>query len=375
MKPHLRLALGLVALASCERAAPPLQAEFSVAEAMSAPADPRFERALAPRAFRFPEDHGPKPAFQTEWWYFTANLADDQGREFGCQLTFFRRAPRFEPASSASSWSSRDVFMAHFALLDVAGARFRAFERFERGGELGLAGATLEPQWSVWNRDWSASGSLERGGVVRLVAGEGDARLELTLRSRTGPVLHGDGGLSRKGAAPGAASYYYSLPRLDAEGTMALDGREHRVRGRAWFDREWSTSALDEEQAGWDWFALRLGDAGELMLYSLRRRDGARDPHASGSWIGPDGTLRALQPDEFSIEVLEHWRSPRTAVRYPSKWRVRVPSRGVELVLTPLLAAQELELTVRYWEGAVRIQGSVAGAPVDERGYVELAGY
>lgn len=375
MRTRIGLSLALVALASCERGAPPIQAELSVAEVMSAPADPRFERARTPREFRFPADHGAQPAFQTEWWYFTANLADEQGREFGCQLTFFRRATRFEAPQANSSWSSRDVFMAHFALLDVAQARFEAFERFERGGELGLAGAALEPQWSVWNRDWSASGSLERGGVVRLVVAQGAARLELELRSQTDPVLHGERGLSRKGSAPGAASYYYSLPRLDAVGTIALDGREHRVRGRAWFDREWSTSALGEEQAGWDWFALPLGGAGELMLYSMRRRDGARDPHSSGTWVEPDGSHRTLAPDEFTVEVLEHWTSPRSKARYPAKWRVRVPARGAELELTPLIADQELELAVRYWEGAVRIRGVIAGAPVDARGYVELAGY
>jgi predicted secreted hydrolase len=32
-------------------------------------------------------------------------------------------------------------------------------------------------------------------------------------------------------------------------------------------------------------------------------------------------------------------------------------------------------VTVLYWEGAVRIQGTRAGQPVTGRGYVELTGY
>ena len=49
---------------------------------------------LAPRPFAFPADHGPHPAFRTEWWYWTGNLreAGGGGRRFGFQLTFFRTA-------------------------------------------------------------------------------------------------------------------------------------------------------------------------------------------------------------------------------------------------------------------------------------------
>jgi len=41
----------------------------------------------------------------------------------------------------------------------------------------------------------------------------------------------------------------------------------------------------------------------------------------------------------------------------------------------PLLADQELDLAVRYWEGAVRVQGMRAGKAVGGNGYVELTGY
>jgi hypothetical protein len=30
---------------------------------------------------------------------------------------------------------------------------------------------------------------------------------------------------------------------------------------------------------------------------------------------------------------------------------------------------------VRYWEGAVRVEGSVGGRPIGGHGYVELVGY
>jgi len=361
------------ALVSCERTPPPIAAKLSVSEVLTGAADPRFARADAPREFESPADHGPHPEFQSEWWYFTANLRDDAGREFGCQLTFFRRASRFDAPSSSSAWAARDIFMAHFAVSDVAAGEFHAFERFERGA-LELAGATGDP-WRVWNRDWSASGSLDRDGTTRLVAEEDGVAIDLELLATVAPILNGERGLSRKGAAPGAASYYYSSPGMRASGELTLDGAKRRVAGSCWLDREWSTSALDAEQIGWDWFALDLGDAGHLMLYSMRRRDGRRDPHSSGTWIGSNGEAVKLASDEFEIEATARWTSPRTGSTYPSTWIVRVPSRDAQFKIVPLLADQELDLAVRYWEGAVRVEGRVDALELDSRGYVELTGY
>jgi predicted secreted hydrolase len=51
-----------------------------------------FERAQPGRSFSFPLDHGPHDEYQTEWWYYTGNLSSADGRKFGYQLTFFRRA-------------------------------------------------------------------------------------------------------------------------------------------------------------------------------------------------------------------------------------------------------------------------------------------
>jgi predicted secreted hydrolase len=36
---------------------------------------------------------------------------------------------------------------------------------------------------------------------------------------------------------------------------------------------------------------------------------------------------------------------------------------------------QELFTTVRYWEGAVDVTGTLGNSPLSGRGYVELTGY
>jgi predicted secreted hydrolase len=333
-----------------------------------------FARALSVRDFSFPRDHGPHPRFRNEWWYWTGNLETASGRHFGFQLTFFRTALSPMPAVRASAWATTQVYMAHFTLTDVAAGRFFAFERFSRGA-MGLAGARADP-FRVWLEDWSAVG---RGGsaplTLALHAADGDVAIELTLEAAKPVVLHGERGLSRKGAEAGNASYYYSFTRMATRGSVTVGSERYRVVGLSWMDREWSTSMLGKGQVGWDWFALQLDDGREVMFFRLRRKDAPAKGTGAGTLVHADGSTRALAAADVRVEVLDRWPSPGDGARYPARWRFRVPGERLDLEISPYVANQELRVAVRYWEGAVRVVGTADGRPVRGHGYVELTGY
>ncbi len=96
---------------------------------------------------------------------------------------------------------------------------------------------------------------------------------------------------------------------------------------------------------------------------------------AAAPWIGPRGENRRLKLGDFEMEPLDRWESPRSGARYPARWRVRIPSEDFELTIDPLLRDQELEVSIRYWEGAVEAKGTRRGQSVRGRGYVEMTGY
>jgi predicted secreted hydrolase len=342
-----------------------------------------FSRALGPIPLQFPRDSGPHPDYQTEWWYYTGNLATPAGRPFGYQLTLFRRSlqPPSDLPGRASDWGSGQVYMGHLAISDIEGSQHLAAERLSRGAG-GLAGAKAEP-FQVWLDDWQEEQTGPQ--TYHLVAkatrqGEPGFTIDLDLTDSTGPVLNGDGGFSPKGSAPGQASYYYSLPRLESQGTLTLGGESFPVSGLSWMDHEFSTSALSQEQTGWDWFSLQLETESnkepyELMFYQIRRADGSLDPSTSGTLVFPDGHTQHLTGADFSIDPQGRWTSPESKVTYPARWTLKVPSLGLDLEIAPRLADQEMNLSYNYWEGAVSSSGRIAGEPVTGSGYVELTGY
>ncbi len=364
------LALGAVAVLAVVSAARSPQVPRG-----GAPPGDGYRIVAGPQHLRFPRDHAAHPACRTEWWYYTGRLAAE-GRRFGFELTFFRQG--LDPAwrSSRSAWAPREILLAHFALTDETGRRFRWSERAERAA-LGIAGADTS-RYRVWIDDWSAALGPD-GRTHRLRARAGDFAIALDLEPLRPPVAHGAGGLSRKGPAPGEASCYYSLTRLATRGTLTSAGRTWEVAGLTWMDHEYGTYPASTSRAGWDWFGLRLDDGRDLMLYRLRRTRGGTEPASSGTLVDRRGAPRHLRLAEWTLAETARWRSPGTGGDYPAAWRLRVPGAGLDLTVRPTVADQELVTSgttgVAYWEGSVLVAGTAHGRPVRGDGYVELTGY
>ena len=333
-----------------------------------------FETPQPGRVWSFPRDHGAHPEFKTEWWYYVGHLKAASGESFGYQLTFFRVALRQPDPQARSAWSLQTVYFAHLAITDAARGTFAFRDKAGRGA-LGLSGAAAGTM-KVWIDDWRAE--LE-GDEFHLTAQDRGLGLDLVLKPLTPPALHGQGGYSRKSATSGAASYYYSLPRLSTRGTITVDGRTLPVTGESWMDHEFFSGAMAPNLSGWDWFSLQLADGREVMLYLLRPKDGAVDPASSGSLIEPTGVVRHLNLADFTVKPTGAWTSPHTQATYPAGWEITIPGAGYHLKLTPTLPDQEIRsqapAKVIYWEGQVKIEGVKNGTPVTGLGYAELTGY
>jgi predicted secreted hydrolase len=264
------------------------------------------------------------------------------------------------------------MYFAHFAISDIAGDQFYAFERYSRPGP-GLAGAQAAP-YHIWLEDWDINELA--AGSYRLQAAQTEIALDLTLTDEMGVILHGENGYSRKGENPTNASYYYSQPRLRAEGFVQVAGAQYPVSGLTWNDHEFSTSVLDKDQIGWDWFSLQFEGGAALMLFQLRERDGGTSASSSGTFITATGVSQSLQKKDFEVSVLDEWRSPHTQGAYPAAWEIRLADPDCQLKVHPWMADQEIHFsTVTYWEGAVEFEGICSGNPVRGNGYVELTGY
>jgi len=347
---------------------------FPIRTAMAVEKD--WKQAIGPWQWSFPRDHGAHPEYRTEWWYFTGNLRDREGNQYGYQLTFFRQGLTLVAPLPDNPWSIRDVYLAHFAIVDRTSGKFWYYDQASRSGP-GLAGAKLG-NLDVWTLNWSAK---MIGNTIHLKAHMDKMALDLEISPRKPRVFHGDNGLSTKGPNPGQASYYYSLTDLATKGWIQteLSKNYFAVTGISWFDQEFGSNVLGSDQVGWDWFGIHLSDGRDIMLFQLRKKDGTIEACSSGTIIEKDGSSRHLRQSEISLNVKEHWKSPKSGGTYPARWGIKIPSTGIDITLTPIVASQELvteaSTGVTYWEGAVTGSGISKGISVTVEGYAELTGY
>jgi len=360
--------------------------------ALLAQAKEGFSQALPGYVMSFPRDHGPHPDYRIEWWYLTANLQDASGERYGAQWTLFRIAmqpasgratandpqaiPRQPIPQQANPWLSQQVYMAHAALTWPQG--HAGFQRYARGGDhagVAQAGAQAEP-FAAWLDDWSLRSTVPGAGngwlPLQAAFRQGDMGFQLRLDSDMDLVLQGEKGFSQKHTS-GSGSYYYSQPFLRAEGSLTINGQEIPVSGQAWLDREWSSQFLQPGQVGWDWFALHLDSGEKLMLFRLRKKTNSdsNEDFQYGVLISPAGQARRLDSQQIQFEVLEMMRVQGRTL--PAQWRIKLPEIDREMMITPVLQDQWMDVDFAYWEGAIEVAGSNAGT--SGRGYLEMTGY
>ncbi|MBA3796834.1 MAG: MMPL family transporter, partial [Chloroflexi bacterium] len=345
---------------------------------------PTVGRAPDPQPVVLPRDDGTHDRL-TEWWYYTGHLSADDGRSFGFEYVIFRA----ERGAFPVAWAS------HLAVTDEDGDRFLYDQRSEIGPQVDLSGGESADDDVATSLDLAIRGEVGPGipatdavpwtitggdGRDRLSAlGSADGApfgLDLGLLDGARPVaLHDRDGYIDFGPAGG--SYYYSRTKMEAAGTLTLDGQELEVEGVAWFDHQWG-DFIAVGAGGWDWFAVNLDDGTDFTLSLVRDAEGGY-PLIYGTLVRPDGAVEHLPRETFSVTVTDEWRSETTGATYPAGWRIEIPDEGLVVGLVPTVAAQELDTRpttgVVYWEGSQVVTATREGVPLGGQAYVELTGY
>ncbi|RUM32121.1 MAG: hydrolase, partial [Alteromonas sp.] len=373
-----------------------------------------------------PRDHKSHPDFQLEWWYLTFVLSAEDGQEFGLQYTLFRfntelDAPQSTKANAensaevnannhiAKNWSNDQQWMGHASLHTAEQHYFE--ERFASGG-VGNAYVNQQPFTTVID-DWvwkAAQAEVQTGAeskamfpsVLKVAFGQssthhpvkingkipataadslselndtpGVSAVKVSLNLDTyGPFIkQGDNGYSKKTHDERLRSYYYSQPFINAEGTLNIEGNSVQVKGKGWFDHEWTSHLANSEAMGWDWFSLHLNDGSKLMAFRMHAMNenmkNSKSKHSeiftTASYIAENGTKETIEQANVSItptayETINEGGVPRAV---PTIWRIQIPEKDIDLSIRPFKESQWNNSLFPYYEGRVEIKGSHSGS-------------
>jgi predicted secreted hydrolase len=344
------------------------------------------QQVVADYTLRFPTDHGEHPTFDIEWWYLTANLEDEQGKQYGLQWTLFRFRNPSQTAKHVA-WANNQIYMAHASVNNLDSHWFA--EKFARG-DVGNAGVDLIP-FNLYIDNWTWTNASNEATTkqallpahltfqVPLINAQKDHAkplmdVSITLQQKGPFVLQGNNGYSIKSADGTYASYYYSNPFIDISGQFTFtDSSSHpqtsspiSIKGRAWFDHEWTSQLVDSQTLGWDWLSLHLDDGAKLMAFRMRIQGQA--DYITGTLVHADGTQTLLTSENLTL-VPTQWTEVNQR-QLPLIWQVNIPQFNMDLVIKTLKNDQWNPAIVAYYEGMVSVSGSHTG-----KGFLELTGY
>jgi len=324
------------------------------AAAATAPVDAGrkpVERTAAFPPLNLPADDAPHGSAM-EWWYYSGILGAEAGQRYAFHMVVF-----------VANGLIKHTAM-HVALTDLqTGKRYTGQTLTGGSPATGVANG-FDFRQERWQVSASASSHVLRAAFD-------GASIAFELRDPGPVVAHRAPDSDTPGLldfGKGGISYYYSRPRLSAQGSIAIGGKSLQVSGDLWFDHQWGE--FDVLALGWNWFALHLADGSDLMLYELFDMDG-RKIMTAGTISNARGSV-PLKRGEVELLPGTTWTSPKTNITYVVEWAIKLPS-GV-LNIKPFLPDSEFDSGATtgsiYWEGPVKVTGSQAG-----EGFLELSGY
>ena len=358
----------------------------------------------------------PHPAAETEWWYVNAHVEVADGRTLGLFAAFFRIISAHDEATGAltyahsMTWAISDLQTSRYlgesrvdqsapklGLERIANGRGSKDERLnramaeilERGqvpvpdrvfdGTVNVAADRLHLTYGDSSFEKLPDGSYR----LRLVNAREQAGCDLVFAPQKPAARHGDDGIVRGNA--GEQMFYYFIPRCGVTGTVELDGQTVPVAtGQGWYDHEFGGYVANEtptadgagiRDLGWNWTAIQLDDGTDLTAYEIidvRTRETVR------KWmiaVAADGSQRSI--DDVTFTPTRPWTSKRTFHAYPTSWRLRAPSLGLDVSIDAAFDDQELITVISkpaFWEGRCQASGTFEGRAVAGPAYVERSG-
>ncbi len=378
----------------------------------------------------------PHASSTTEWWYQNTHLVAEDGKHYSLFCAFFRQMKGWDPETKEKlyahsiTWAITDVDAkkyVHHSGIDQS-APEEGLKRITRGlgakdQRLNRALAEVLERGNVPSPDQLFKErvfvnlhrlELDYAGDTWRKQDDGTYRLHLWDEERKAgcelafdplkpPTRHGDDGVVL--GADSEVMFYYFIPRCQVTGRVTFNGVESPIKvGSGWIDHEFGvgdTSILEDElrdsqrteeelnevhaerraqkeasAVGWDWLSCQLDDGTDVTVYPLKHL--LSNESAGDHCVVIDPRGRRSVHHDITFEAIEWWQSTQTFFEYPVRWRVHIPSAGLELDVKASFPDQEFITLISkpsFWEGRVQVEGTRRGAEVSGPGYIERSGF
>lgn len=318
----------------------------------------------------FPQDEAAHEN-KIEWWYFNGHLKDKSNNPYSFMTTFFKlnilkalkekkfrkKTPQiFKNLPTKYTY----IYSIHSQILDIKNQKF--YSNFIDYPPFPWVYTKKHHLYCHYGKSIIKESSIFNYKLKHLTK---DLSINLKLKSNKQPVLQGQ----KQGIISLAnigSSYYYSLTNLQANGFIKLNQKKIKVQGISWMDHQWGNWKLSDDK--WNWLSIQLKDNTELTIFHFPK---TRNKFATIT----DKNSEIKITKNLTLKPLKYWKSPKTKIKYPVSWLIKIPKEKLNLEIIPNYKAQEMLTNFKYWEGSCSVEGTKDKKPISGQAFMELAGY
>jgi predicted secreted hydrolase len=255
-----------------------------------------------------------------EWWYATGYMTDEAGKLFTYQFTLAKIR----------------VYGIKFNILMTAVTDFETGKHYYAQKAIFFEKNVIITPTRV-GVDGTAEMTFEdqklKGKKIGLKMSDKDYSLTLDMNAAKPPVWHCEDGILKMGIdEPDQTTYYWSYTNLVLSGTLMLEGKEHKVTGKGWFDRQGGPYNPLDRRTSWEWFSLRFFDNEEMMLFSF-----PQDNYQDGTFIDKSGNSKRL--NDYKLTTLG-W-TETGGKKFSFGWKLELKGvKDEEYTITPKIDGQ-----------------------------------
>jgi len=314
---------------------------------------------------KFPKDEGPHRSI-VEWWYFNGQLRSGR-RKFAYMNCLFKVDPKRINLPFLKRVPVKNFYFSHHLLTDIKKKKFYSeVHPFVVVSEDSFSKDLLFANYTPLSGKGYLNYAIEEPKLFDYNIKTG--LFDLNLHSKKKPILVGGKGFLNPKTK--MANYYYSLTNLKTKGTINLNGKKIKVKGKSWIDHQWANTPF--QKVMWNWFSIQLNNKKEIICFELIHKNNKTH---QASIIDKNGKCEHTKRIKLTPSG-DKWTSKRTGASYPLSWKIEIPSKNIELHVSPIVEKQEMLFgCINYWEGPFKVKGKINKRKVRGRGFMELVGY
>ncbi len=315
---------------------------------------------------KFPADHYLHIGAPTEWWWHTGTLKAGD-RTFGFEIN----------AASFQAYGFTQVM-----LTDVQGKR-----NFQRTTV--FAPPTFDP--NTWAEHDPSKPWFVKLGDVSMTSEQSDPSKDMKVTAdlideATNTEVNFDLRFSQEGPpfivwGTGVTSppeeptlqtnnFYYSLTRLNASGSVTIEGERFEVTGVTWMDHEYGLFGTEGHRPKWILQDMQLSNGVHLSNFTLEEPVLNKKTMSLVTVQREDGTTYFVESSVTPTGPT--WTSPESGVTYFMEIEVEIPAFEATLTVKSLFEAQEFPvLGGAAYEGVATVEGTFEGEEVSGTAWSE----